>query len=94
MYQEILYQVEDPVATITLNRPDRLNAFTQRMDDEIKHAVARAEADPAVVVIVLTGAGRGFCAGADIKRLQRIGEGERKERGCRSPGGSGGCHDG
>ena len=85
MYQEILYRVEDPVATITLNRPDRLNAFTQRMDDEIKHAVARAEADPAVVVIVLTGAGRGFCAGADIKRLQRIGEGERKEEGADLP---------
>ena len=85
MYQEILYQVEDPVATITLNRPDRLNAFTQRMDDEIKHAVAQAEADPAAVVIVLTGAGRGFCAGADIQRLQRIGEGERAEEGADLP---------
>jgi enoyl-CoA hydratase/carnithine racemase len=75
MYQEILYQVEDPVATITMNRPDRLNAFTQRMDDELKHAVARAEADPEAVVIVLTGAGRGFCAGADVQRLKRICEG-------------------
>jgi enoyl-CoA hydratase/carnithine racemase len=85
MYQEILYQVEDPVATITLNRPDRLNAFTQRMDDELKHAVARAEADPEAVVIVLTGAGRGFCAGADVQRLKRIGEGEMSEEGADLP---------
>jgi enoyl-CoA hydratase/carnithine racemase len=85
MYQEILYQVEDPVATITLNRPDRLNAFTHRMEGEIEHAVARAEADPAAVVIVLTGAGRGFCAGADIQRLKRIGEGERAEEGADLP---------
>jgi enoyl-CoA hydratase/carnithine racemase len=85
MYQEILYQVEDPVATITLSRPDRLNAFTQRMDDELKHAVARAEADPKAVVIVLTGAGRGFCAGADVQRLKRIGEGETTEEGADLP---------
>jgi enoyl-CoA hydratase/carnithine racemase len=85
MYQEILYQVEDPVATITLNRPDRLNAFTQRMDDELKHAVARAEADPNAVAIVLTGAGRGFCAGADVQRLKRIGEGETTEEGANLP---------
>jgi enoyl-CoA hydratase/carnithine racemase len=81
MYEELLYQVEDPVATITLNRPDRLNAFTQRMGDELNHAVARAEADPAALVIVLTGAGRGFCAGADVQRLKRIGEGEDTEEG-------------
>lgn len=75
MYQHILYSVEDPVATLTMNRPERLNAMTRRMEGEIKHAVARAEADPAVVAIVLTGAGRGFCAGADLKDLQAIGEG-------------------
>jgi enoyl-CoA hydratase/carnithine racemase len=85
MYQEILYRVEDPIATITLNRPDRLNAFTQRMGDEVKHAVARAEADPQAVVIVLTGAGRGFCAGADVQRLKRIGEGETAEEGADLP---------
>ena len=75
MYQHILYGVDDPVATLTLNRPERLNAMTRRMEGEIKHAVARAEADPAVVAIVLTGAGRGFCAGADLKDLQALGEG-------------------
>lgn len=75
MYEEILYAVEDPIATITLNRPERLNAMTPRMADEIRHAVAHAEEDPAAVAIVLTGAGRGFCAGADLKGLQAIGEG-------------------
>jgi len=85
MYQEVLYQVEDPVATITLNRPSRLNALTQRMSDEMKHAVARAETDPAVVAIVLTGAGRGFCAGADVERLRRIGEGDTAEEGAELP---------
>ena len=48
-YEEVLYSVEDPIATITLNRPDRLNAWTDRMGAEVKHAFARAEADPAVV---------------------------------------------
>jgi enoyl-CoA hydratase/carnithine racemase len=82
MYQEILYEVEDPIATIKFNRPDRLNAFTNRMGDELKHAIARAEADPDVVVIVITGEGRGFCAGADLKGLEAISEGERMERGA------------
>jgi len=76
-YEQILYQVEDPVATITLNRPKSLNAWTQRMAAEVKHAVARAEADPEAVAIVITGAGRGFCAGADLGDLRDISEGER-----------------
>lgn len=75
MYEEILYEVEDPVATITFHRPERLNAFTTRMGDELRHAVARAETDPAAVAIVITGAGRGFCAGADLQGLRAIGEG-------------------
>jgi enoyl-CoA hydratase/carnithine racemase len=77
MYEEILYEVKDPVATITLNRPAQLNAWTDRMAAELKHAMARAEADPQVVVIVVTGSGRGFCAGADLKRLQAISVGKR-----------------
>ncbi len=76
-YQEILYDVSDPIATITLNRPEFLNAWTNRMGAEVQHAVARAEADKSVVVIVITGAGRGFCAGADLKGLQAISGGER-----------------
>jgi enoyl-CoA hydratase/carnithine racemase len=75
MYEHILYEVEDPIATLTLNRPARLNAMTRRMEGEIQHAVERAESDPQVVAIVVTGAGRGFCAGADLKDLQDIGEG-------------------
>jgi enoyl-CoA hydratase/carnithine racemase len=76
MYEQILYDVSDPVATITLNRPPQLNAWTQRMAAEVKHALARAESDPAVVAIVITGAGRGFCAGADLQDLKAIGEGK------------------
>ena len=71
-FQQILYEVVDPVATITLNRPEFLNAWTGRMGQEVAAALAQAEADPAVVGIVITGAGRGFCAGADMKMLQGI----------------------
>ena len=76
VYEEIRYDVEDPVATITLSRPEVLNAWTDRMAAEVRHAVAAAEDDPRVVGIVITGAGRGFCAGADLSRLAAIGTGE------------------
>jgi len=76
MYQEIIYDVQDPVAVITMNRPEALNALTGRMQAEIRHALAAAENDPAVVGIVLTGAGRGFCAGADIGGLDATASGE------------------
>ena len=79
LYREILYAVEDPVATITLNRPQALNAWTQRMAAEVRHAVAAAEDDPAVVGIIITGAGRGFCAGADMKTLTTLTEGGQLE---------------
>jgi enoyl-CoA hydratase/carnithine racemase len=72
VYDEILYDVDDPVAVITLNRPASLNAWTNTMDDEIRDAMKRAEADPAVVGIVVTGAGRAFCAGADMKMLSAL----------------------
>ncbi len=75
MYDEILYEVDDPVATITLNRPEALNAWTNRMGDEVRHAVGQAERDPAVVGIVITGAGRAFCSGADMNLLTSITEG-------------------
>jgi enoyl-CoA hydratase/carnithine racemase len=71
-YSEILYDVADGVATVTLNRPDRLNAWTGVMHGEVRAAMRAASDDPAVKVIVLTGAGRGFCAGADMNRLQGI----------------------
>src|SRR6476620_8412839 len=75
-YAEILYEVDDPVATITLNRPEVLNAFTTRMGNEVRAAVGDAERDPRVVGIILTGAGRGFCAGADMNMLSGIARGE------------------
>jgi enoyl-CoA hydratase/carnithine racemase len=71
-YEDILYDVEDPVATITLNRPQALNAWTRTMAREVRDAVGRAERDPAVVGIVITGAGRGFCAGADMNDLSAL----------------------
>ena len=71
-YQEILFDVSEHIATITLNRPDKLNAWTGKMDQEVRAAIAAAEADDSVRVIVLTGAGKGFCAGADMSLLQSI----------------------
>ena len=64
------YEVIGPVATIILNRPERLNAWTGRMHTEYRWCLAQADADPAVRVIVVTGAGRGFCAGADARALE------------------------
>jgi enoyl-CoA hydratase/carnithine racemase len=66
------YTVEEGVALVTLNRPDRLNAWTARMELEYRAAMADADADPDVRVAVVTGAGRGFCAGADTAALTGI----------------------
>jgi enoyl-CoA hydratase/carnithine racemase len=65
-YTQILYSVDDHVATITLNRPDQLNAFTNTMMREIIDAFDRIDADDEVRAVIVTGAGRGFCAGADL----------------------------
>ncbi len=70
MYEHILYEVEDAIATITLNRPDKLNAYMPEMGDEVVAAFAKARGDDAVRVIVVTGAGRGFCAGVDLDALK------------------------
>ncbi len=64
------YEVDDGIATITLHRPDRLNAWTGRMHTEYRWCVGQAENDPEVRVVVVTGAGRGFCAGADAAALE------------------------
>jgi len=71
-YDEILYDVADRVATITLNRPDKLNAWTATMENSVRGAINDAAADEEVRVIVITGAGRGFCAGADMGGLRKI----------------------
>jgi enoyl-CoA hydratase/carnithine racemase len=63
---QVRYEVRDQVATVTLDRPDRLNAFTAQMAAEVIDAYDRADADDAVRAVVLTGAGRAFCAGADL----------------------------
>jgi enoyl-CoA hydratase/carnithine racemase len=75
MYETILYDVNDCICTITLNRPEKLNAWTRQMHLDLKDAMQTAGADRNVRVIILTGAGRGFCAGADMGSLQAIGSG-------------------
>jgi enoyl-CoA hydratase/carnithine racemase len=84
-YQEIRYELVDRIATITLNRPDRLNAWTPRMGDEARDAMRGAADDDAVRVIVLTGAGRGFCAGADMATLSRLTEGRGSSAAAQAP---------
>jgi len=77
VHEDLIYEVKDGVAVVTLNRPQALNAYTVAMGESLKRAVADAVADAAVRVIVLTGAGRGFCAGADMNLLQKITPGAR-----------------
>ncbi|GIW40810.1 MAG: enoyl-CoA hydratase [Candidatus Binatia bacterium] len=78
-YREILYEVEDGVATVTLHRPEKLNAWTLRMGAEVRHALWSAERDDAVRAVVVTGAGRAYCAGADMDLLRSLGSGEGAE---------------
>jgi enoyl-CoA hydratase/carnithine racemase len=80
MYEQILYELAEPAAVVTLNRPKQLNAWTDRMAAEVKHALAQAEEDERVVAIILTGSGRGFCSGADIHMLRGVSEGKGPEK--------------
>jgi enoyl-CoA hydratase/carnithine racemase len=78
---ECLYEVREPgIGLITFNRPDRLNAWTGRMGHEYFEAIDQAVADPNVRVIVITGAGKGYCAGADMGTLQGIPAGDATEK--------------
>ncbi|MPY95302.1 MAG: enoyl-CoA hydratase [Acidimicrobiia bacterium] len=67
-YETIIYDIEDRVLTITMNRPERLNAFNGQMMTEMIDAFDRADADDGIRAVIITGAGRGFCAGADLEK--------------------------
>src|SRR2546422_10719052 len=69
-YECLLYETKDRVATLTLNRPDRLNALGGTLREDLTAGLTRAIDDPDVRVIVITGAGKGFCAGGDVKAMQ------------------------
>ena len=79
-YEQIIYEVADNIATITLNRPERLNAFTATMMDEMIDAFDKADADDNVRAIIVTGAGRAFCAGADLSGGPATFDSTREER--------------
>src|SRR5260370_23775140 len=73
----VLYEVKERIATVTLNRPDRLNAFNAEMGTGLRQAMEAAARDAAGRVIILTGPGRGFCAGADMERPAGAAAGSR-----------------
>ena len=86
-YEAIIYEVEDNILTITLNRPERMNAFNGQMSSEIHNALDRADADDNVKAIIFTGAGRGFCAGADLSSGSETFDYESDGRGIHPDGG-------
>ena len=77
-YECLIYEVKDGIATLTLNRPDRLNALGGSLRDDLHHAVTRSAADPEVRVMVITGAGKGFCSGGDVKAMGEAKAGQRE----------------
>ncbi len=79
----ILTDISDQIGTITLNRPDKLNAYTTEMGDEVTATIRAWRDDPAVRVVILTGAGRGFCAGVDLEHLRAHQAGQNASKGPR-----------
>ena len=82
-FDNILYEVGEAVATVTLNRPDRLNAYVPQMGEDVVEAFSRAKQDPEVRVVILTGAGRGFCSGVDLEALKAMQAGQESGPGPR-----------
>ncbi len=80
-YQHILFDLAEGVATLTLNRPERLNSFTVAMHQEVRDALTRVRDDPSARALVLTGAGRGFCAGQDLNDRAVTPGGQRPDLG-------------
>jgi enoyl-CoA hydratase/carnithine racemase len=80
-YETILFSVDEGIATITLHRPEKLNAYTTLMGDEVCAALDRARDDASVRAVILTGAGRGFCAGVDLDHLRAMREGRNAAEG-------------
>jgi len=77
-YESLIYEAKDGIATLTLNRPDRLNALGGTLRDDLFDAVTRSAADPEVRVVVVTGAGKGFCSGGDVKAMGEAKAGQRE----------------
>src|SRR3990172_8088655 len=86
-FKEVIYDKTDGVATITLNRPERMNAFTDVMLREWAQALEDARLDREIRAVVLTGAGRGFCAGADLRGGTVLGQGSGSGAQGAGPGG-------
>jgi enoyl-CoA hydratase/carnithine racemase len=84
-FTEIIYDKKDRVATVTMNRPAKMNAWTPKMGAEMRAAMLDAERDPAVGAIIVTGAGRAYCAGADMGELSNIAAGTASARGAEAP---------
>src|SRR6202789_4590162 len=80
-YQTILFQTKGGIARVTWNRPERLNRFSAEMHEEVRDALSRIERDKSARVLVLTGAGRGFCAGQDLSDAAVLRRGHSAELG-------------
>ena len=87
-YEDILYKEENGIVTMILNRPDKMNAFSPGMQDSMYRVVERVAQEKSIKVLIITGAGRGFCSGADVRSLAEQGNRpERQERPEQAPSG-------
>ena len=84
-FAEIIYEKKDRVATVTMNRPEKMNAWTPKMGAEMRTAMLDAERDPDIGAIIVTGAGRAYCAGADMGALSNIAAGNASARTAEAP---------